>query len=231
MKAFTNLTEQELVALTEEDIRRYIDYACAENGVPLLPALPPEPPVVAFEPDAKVYSVGHYLHFTSVEDATRVMEAIKSSRLIDTDYLSTPAHITSLAIANRQPRIAIDVQDAFSQDKAAAIKRDLADAKIAQDIYDRAKKDYDGAVNDRQAYESDIRDAVAAAWDTHRKRESRRADYERYLSLADGNKQIAARFLDNAHRDARVLLPDLFIVEAECVSAQADEPASVGAVR
>lgn len=224
MKNFETLNEQELVALSEDEIQRYIDYACAENGVPLLPALPPAPEPVSFEPDSKVYSIGHWLHFAHSEQAARVLEAIKEAAAIETDYLSTPTGITSTAISLRRPSLMITADDAFTAERAASIKDALAGAKRQQDIYEKAKKEYDRAVSERQAYASDIRDRIGAAWEKHNRRESLRRDYERYLSLADGNAEIAARFLANAHRDAQVLLPDLFVFAAEALPTRAPDP-------
>lgn len=215
MKPFDTLTEQELVALTEDEIQRYIDYACAENGVPLLPSLPPTPVTVSYEPDAKLYSVGHWLHFRHPEQAARVLEAIREAAPVETDYLSTPSGTTSTAIsARRSSSLTITSEEAFSPERAESIKSELAEAKRQEDVYNKAKKAYDAAVSERDSYASEILDKVSTAWETHHRREGLRRDYERYLSLADGNREIAARFLANAHADARQLLPDLFVFAA-----------------
>lgn len=229
MKPFKTLTEQELVALSEDDVQRYIDYACAEEGVPLLPTLPPAPVAVNYEPDAKLYSLGHWLHFQHPEQAARVLEAIKEAAPVETDYLQTPTGVTSTAIAaRRSSALTIVAEDAFTAMRAAEIREALAGAKRAEDIYNKAKKAYDSAVRERDGIASDIRDTIAAAWEKHERRESLRRDYERYLSLADGNSEIAARFLANAHGDAQVLLPDLFVFAAEPLPTRArPEPLAV----
>lgn len=225
MKAFDSLTESELVALTDDDIQRYIDYACAENGVPLLPSLPPAPLAVSYEPDVKVYSVGHWLHFLSAEQAARVMEAISEAAPVELDYLSVPSGVPSHAISNRRPSVqTVTVDLAFSAARAAELKDALSGQKRAEDVYEKAKKDYDRAVSERESYAAEIREAVETAWGTHRRRESLRHDYERYLSLADGNAEIAARFLANANKDARQLLPDLF---GDAAGDDAPSPAEV----
>lgn len=212
MKRFTDLAEAELTALSEDDIARYIDYACAENGVALLPALPPEPKPVDYEPDAKVYQLGYHWNFATAEDAARVLDAIKASNMIATTYLSTPSGITSTALTNRREALpGITVNDAFSAERAAQLKDELAGAKIAEDIYAKAKKEYDSAVAERDAYASEIREKVERAWETRHRREQRQRDYERYLDLADGNREIALRFLTRAHSDTQALLPDLFV--------------------
>lgn len=232
MKAFNSLNEQELVALTEDEIQRYIDYACAENGVPLLPSLPPSPVAVSYEPDLKVYSVGHWLHFLHPEQAARVLEAISEAAPIEIDYLSTPTGVTSHAISKRRPSLgSVSVEEAFSAERAQTIKAELAEAKRQEDVYAKAQKAYDSAVSERDFYAGEIRVKVEAAWETHHRRESLRRDYERYLSLADGNAEIAARFLANAHRDAQKLLPDLFVFTAEALPSRerAPEPEPVAA--
>lgn len=228
MKPFDKLTEQELVALTEDEIQRYIDYACAENGVPLLPALPAAPEVLNYEPDVKVYSVGHWLHFLHAEQAARVMETISEAAPIELDYLSVPIGVSSHAISTRRAtEQTVTVEMAFSAARAAQLKDDLAGQKRAEDTYAKAKKDYDRAVSERESHAAEIRDAVEAAWEKHSRRESLRRDFERYLSLADGNAEIAARFLANAHRDAQVLLPDLFVFATEALPTREREPEPV----
>ena len=50
--------------------------------------------------------------------------------------------------------------------------RDKDDGRArAEDIYAKAKKEYDSAVSERGAYAEDIHEAVSAAWTMHRKRE------------------------------------------------------------
>jgi hypothetical protein len=226
MKQFDSLTEQELVALSEDEVQRYIDYACAENGVPLLPSLPPAPVEVNCMPDVTVYSLGHWLHFATAEDASRALDAIVASKPIETTYISVPSRVTSTVIAKGKPNLAITSAEAFSADKAEGIKGQLAEAKRQEDVYAKAKKSYDAAVSEREAYASEIRDKVSAAWETHHRREGLRRDYERYLSLADGDTRIAARFLGSANRDAQALLPDLFIESVEY--RERETPQAVG---
>ena len=210
MKPFNTLSEQELVALDEEQIQRYIDFACAEDGVPLLPFLPPEPAAIDFKPDAKYYSVGHSLHFRTAEEAARVMETIKANNPVDTGYISTPGSVTSTTIATGKPYITISESDAFSAGRAAELKDALAAAKREEEVYQKAKHAYDAAVTQRASYADEIRSKIGEAWETHTRREEIRRAYERYLDLAGGQPSIATRFLSNAYHDAERLLPDLF---------------------
>lgn len=227
MKTFETLTEQELVSLSEDEIQRYIDYACAENGVPLLPTLPPEPVSVNYIPDAQVFTIGHWLHFRTAEEAGRVLEAITASNPIETSYFSTPSHVPSTVLTTRRPSFGVTTTEAFTAEKADAIKGQLAEAKRQEDVYAKAKKEYDRAISEREAYASDVREAVAAAWEKHHRREALRRDYERYLSLADGNTVVAAKFLAHANRDAQTLLPELFLFSAEALPTRDTEPEAV----
>lgn len=217
MKTFDSLTEQELVALTDDEIQRYIDYACAEHGVPLLPAMLPEPPKV--EPpaqDAVVYAVGRAYSTDVVcmksDDAQRLADLLNSIPTCSLGYVSGPSYEKKIE-PQRGPYLVMPTP-CYSAELAATIAPTLASAERAKNVYDAAKKDYDRAVNERGAFASEIREKVEEAWATHRRREDRRRDYARYLELADGNADIAARFLQNAHRDAIDLLPELFATQA-----------------
>lgn len=220
MKRFNDLSEAELTAITEDDVQRYIDYACADAGVPLLPSLPPEPVPMAFEPDTKLFSVSYHLNFPTAEGAARVMDAIRENGAVETDYLQTPSRVTSSVISRRRHEPTLNVTEAFSPELAARLKDDLAGAKQAEEIYAKAKKEYDSAVAQREAYAADIRSAVEAAWETRYRRENRQRDYERYLDLAEGNREIALRFLTRAHSDTKALLPELFVTQAEAEPAR-----------
>lgn len=224
MKRFSDLNEAELTSLTDADIARYIDYACAENGVALLPTLPPAPQPVEFTPDAKLYQVDYHWSFATAEDAAKVVQVLNECRAIDTGYLQTPSSVTSTVISGRKSAPSMSVQDAFSAELAAKLKDELAGAKQAEDIYAKAKKVYDAAVSERECYADEIRDKVANAWEVRNRREARQRDYDRYLELADGNADIALRFLVKAHGDTQTLLPSLFerhAVEAEPVVERA----------
>lgn len=221
MRAFDTLTEQELVALSEEDIQRYIDYACAENGVPLLPALIPEPPSNPVpETDEIAYAVGRSYSTDIVclksSDAQELADFLNRIQTVELQYVPGPT--TDRVIDVRRGPYVVTPTPCYSAALGATIRPALADAERAKKVYDAAKKDYDRAVAEREGTASEIRDKVSDAWEVHNRRESRRRDFARYLQLADGKQDIAARFLLNAHHDSRELLPELYPVEAEVVA-------------
>lgn len=206
-KAFDQLTEAELVALSENDIQRYIDLACAEDGVALLPELPEKPPTKAVPDDLTVYEVAGMLFFDAGE-ANEVAAAINLARTrVLAKYISGPSY-------RRTVEPAVDPVNVTSlqilRPETAAQMRALIEAHEAEvKRYNELKTAHDKITRARESHANAIRSKVEDAWSLHRRREQRGRDYARYLELAEGNQAVAMRFLDKAYSDARELLAEL----------------------
>lgn len=211
-KPFDELEHDELIALDNEQINYYIDRECAEAGVPLLPPTPPVQPQI--EQIAK--SVTHYviagMRFLNASEAANICKAIQSAgSRRTTQYVgsrwsySGPQHD-----APADDEMAVSIDYVHTADEAArqkAANEAKAEIKAA---FDSAKKEYDAAVEGRERLAERVRSTVGSAWKTERRRQSLKAEYERYLPLANGDEQVAKRFLQRAHSDAREVLPALF---------------------
>lgn len=222
MKAFDDLTHDELVALDDAAISFYIDKACAEEGVPLLPPTAPVPPVIAAIDKRVTHYIVSGLRFASEADARAVQSAIaattsrRSLVYMGSYRWQDPQHD-----APAEDEVTINLERVFDADGAAAEKAEKERTSERKAAFDAAKKEYDAALSGRDNVATNIRGTVNEAHRLQHKRDRLMAEYERYIPLANGDEQVAKRFLQRAHSDARQVLPSLF------PDGWNDEPAKV----
>lgn len=209
LKPFDELTEAELNELTPELLELYIDRACAEAGVALLPpSVPVAPTQRAPEPDLEVFQVAGIM-CAHLDDARALRDMLAAIQTYKHDYYGR--HYHTKAVRETEPP-AVTPRKVYSEAWAEQSREALNVYTEATKQYEEEKRAYDETVRERERIAADIRGAVdRAAARASRRRELRR-QFERYLQLANGDALIAARFLGEAkgNSDARELLPDLF---------------------
>lgn len=216
MKKFDDLNELELVALATDEINHYIDVACAEAGVPLLPPRPPEAPELPEVPphDATVYTLkwgySSVAHFTDSAQANAALELFKGlTSICDLGYVSGPSY--EKKIVNDSREFSISTESCYSGNLADRLALVLGEIKTAKDAHTKEKGAFDKAVIEREGIASEIRTRVREARDRENRRQRLRLEFDRYLVLADGSRDIAARFLAKAYPDAPELVPELLV--------------------
>lgn len=207
MRAFDDLSQHELTELTDDQIRRYIDIACAEEGIALLPD-PPTPPSNVIAEDKTCYSVGD-LMFEAQDVAQRVADFVNAQPgRGTTEYISGPSY--RRAWKRELDPIEVGRVALFSPERAGGLKAEIEAGDRAKKAYEDAKRAYDQAAHARGNVARHIRTTIEEAWDRRRRINFLREAHERYLQLAEGNRTIAARFLAKAYADARELVPEAF---------------------
>jgi len=208
MKAFDELTTEERAALNEEMIRYYIDRACAEQGVQLLPpgGEPIAPTLDVIADDLEVWSVGT-MKFTEKADAERLLGVLNTAASrIGWRYLSGPSY-RKVADPTLKDSVHLEVERILSSERAAQMRERIEAAEREKTAYGQAREAWDTITRARQAVSKEIRDAVDAAQTELYRRGALEQLFARYLELANGDRQIAARFLVRAERDAVARLP------------------------
>ena len=230
-KAFDNLTHEELIALTDEQIQFYIDKACAEEGVPLLPPSAPVKPDVVVVPKTVTHYVVAGVRFLVESEARAVAAAINRSQSrralvhMGTYRWSDPVHD-----APEQDEVLVTTEQVFDANGAAAHKAETDQKADRLKAYEDAKKAYDAALTGRDNVGQSIRATVSKAWRLESRRQELLREYDRYKPLANGDELVAKRFLQRAHGDAREVLPSLFPIgwndePARAADAQPEEVA------
>lgn len=207
------MTEQEVLIFTDERIRRMIDLICLEQGIPLLPVLPEEPPKPNHEPDLTLYSVGSYLGYLAAAQAEHVLSVAKSYPLYDASHQSFGQTRTSSGYADHavtkiiaKPVTegnynfpAMTAKTAFSEVLWTKVKGDFEAYGALKAQYDAAKKQYDSIISQRKENEDAVWEIVNNARTAEYRRNVHRREFARYLELSNGERRTALKFYANSH--------------------------------
>ena len=200
MKKITEMTHDEIVALTEKDLERLVDLECAETGVPLMDA-PPEKPISPIWDDTNNAFAIECIIFDNRESAEIVQSCLRAQKRHIHRFHYGKCEESDLAI---KEVFYIDNEEA---DRREPIKEAYS-AKLAK--YNDLRAEYDKLRNRRNALADPIysiyRDSIAKeSVCTLLTRES-----ARYFELAEGNIQVALNFLTQAFPDALESTRDIF---------------------
>lgn len=217
MTRFNDLTDAEVLALTEEQIAYHIDYECADSGAALLPPDPgPEPEKIKDMKDAAAFDVCGVL-FTNREEALRVAEVLASCAIFETRYVGNDwSQQVLVRVAESPEAKSVRYYTANGWEAAKAL---VSKYNAAKKAWDEAVSEYNRIVKERDSATEWIRNRVAEVRNEEWKRQRALNDYQRYVELADGDERIARRFMLKAQPDADKYLPPL-CAEAPAVEAQ-----------
>jgi hypothetical protein len=207
------MRETELINVTQDDISRYVDLACAEEGIPLLPEQAPiAPDAEAVADDMTVYEIAGIL-FPRREDAQKVCDLVATLEHGSTNYISGPSYRQKYE-PTEGDSVSVQTRRLLSPQKAASLKGAILVIERAKKEYQDTKKEYDRIVEARAEIVTRIDEAVRKAQSAQWRRDGLMKEYQRYLDLAQGIKTIALRFLEAARPESRELLPALFAPDA-----------------
>jgi major membrane immunogen (membrane-anchored lipoprotein) len=211
MKRIFDLKHEEVIALKENDLNRFITMECMVLGAQLK-SKPEEPQIEIPPPTLKVWKVAG-LTFTEQEPAQAIFDIIQSSNsLIKTsrnyDYdleiedgkLSTSnydyPHLESKLIY--QNFTSEEVKQIFRKQKESLAK------------YKEELKEWDNY----QLIKSQAVNSILSFLELHVRIDAAKKEYERiyntYLEAADGNETVAKRFFDRNEKftvDGRNVIP------------------------
>jgi len=198
MKQIEECTEIELLTLTNDEINEMIDYQCATQGIPLLP----EEPVLKMEkpqivPDIVMYSVGD-LMFSKQEDALDLCDHLANFTLYSSEYLPNGGYNYQTALATDEPP-SINQRKFYSKAYWNTVKGEMETFKEVEAGYNKLKEEYNEIKDRRDPIEDKIRNTIAKARDAKGRKIKYGEMYLKYLGLANGDKEIAMKFLTDAH--------------------------------
>jgi hypothetical protein len=207
MRAFEDLSHEEILGLGEGEIERYCNLACAQEGAPLLPPEPGEKPEKpTHEPDVEVYEAGgEYLR--SQEAALAVADAINKGGPLSWDYAPGGDYNQRRIKGAKDDARTVKGARFYSVAKWEEIKGEMLAYSEAKKRWEEEKKEYDEAVEARSRVTEWIWEKIAEVREAERQRERFAALLTRYLDLADGDEAVARKFLLDAHPEAEEFLP------------------------
>ena len=205
MKRIDELTEQEILALTSEDIALMIKLAKAEAGIKFI-TYPVEPEYdKVSDPTITTYSsdlLGDRISFTNVDELNALIKTIKSFKtLVSVDYnwnygsenryISKPTNITEL---NTTTRVV------YSNEQYNNLKELIINNKKLKEDYEVALKEY--KTNEEYSVDivNTIKDKVGEVTNKYQRfEELYNLFVNTYLPLANDDYSIAKKFLNNAY--------------------------------
>ena len=197
MKRMLDYTTAELMALSGEDQVTLVDLECAFEGVPLLPLHPGNPPEAPdVKPDKKVFRVNAELLYDNEEVAKLVTDFLASKTAVRSKYLKGYGGPMCVEVVEDPPSITTDAF--WSHEHYDRHKAQVESHNVAKAEHDRHQSAYDDIEGQRNRVESSLHSRICDALEEHRSHEQIKADYERYLGLAGGDRHVAFRFFMDA---------------------------------
>ena len=202
MKKINELTEQEILDLTEGQIQNMIRFEAAEQGIKLLP-YPTRPTYKAIPtPTKKVYSLSglYSIAFSDISIPQQIQEIIKSaterfSIEYKNDFYSYKYMKKSSAKVDE-----IKIDEVYEESQIESVLADLKGNTDLKKQYDSALTDYNENQGGIDAISKEIYDVIWAIREKYDTLSRYCGLYKNdYLPLANNDKTVAMNFLVKAY--------------------------------
>lgn len=203
---FEELSDEQVLLLTTEDVERWIDVECAFEGIPLLPERPVEPLDVKIVPDVTVHEVSG-MFFDTADDARKAIEFLDGLSRCELGYVHGP-RFERIYKGPAQP-LSITSHRVFTQaawNQIAAVANAAAEKKTE---YNTRWNEFEKIDRQRKSVVERIRNRQEEISRKEFARQRMRGNLTRYMELAKGNRVLAIRFLKDAYPNAAELLPEI----------------------
>lgn len=194
---FEGKSDAELVAMSDAEVNQRIDLTCAERGIPLWCEELPEPkPEV--EPDWELYQVCG-VNFSDGAVAREIAKSIERERRWKQAY-NYRYGFDRLEMEQDESEIGVTLVRCFRPETFHKHKAEITKHEEQKKVYEARKKENRKAYDER----SDVATRVWSEINDARRRinESDRLRnlYVRYVGLANGDKEMARKFLIAAEK-------------------------------
>lgn len=207
MKDWKMLTEEELDALTSEQVDMYVKLIYAEEGIPLV-CKPEKVHIEPINPDKTVYQLNaiNSIVFCDLNEAEKVAEVLKSCKSLGhTDYKSnynekyfvpgTPKDYTG-----RPLTFEVSNFDVYSPETYERVQKTLAENNAATEKMLQMQEEYEKNSAARDEATEDFFKALEKAREAMEHRRSMCYKfYNDYMQIAENNTKIAMGFLKKAY--------------------------------
>jgi len=212
MKNLKDLTEQEILNLSKEEIDKMIKFRMAEEGIKFIDY--PENPEYheVQKPTTKAYFchlLGQKLSFTDMEELNNVIDVLnncKSLCTIDSNYDLPEGHKNFIKARVENANWSSDAPDtitpiiAYAHNEFLQIKELLKENAKNKTEFNAKVKEYDAAINDAQWIKDEVMERINEVVSKYDKLNTYIYRFNNeYLPLADNNEDIAMNFLDKAY--------------------------------
>ena len=209
MKKINEMTEQEILALSENDIQNMIKFRMMEEGIKVIDK-PKKPELFEIEPaDQKVYVIpvldGYA--FTDFAEAQKVADALreaKSFRKVDYDWNKLGSNFKYLEkkdryTYNNEGDFSISEISVYSSKLYANIVDFAAQNKAMQKQVEKDMAEYDNAYAAASDITLEIRSRISEVREKHERLERLMHSFANdYYPLSGNNEEMAMKFMSKA---------------------------------
>lgn len=201
IKPFEQLTDKELLELTNEQVDYYIKLKKAENGVRILE----EPEIPKYreipETDVVLYCVAGRCFLNqeiATEIANKINEHISESYKADYDYYNGGSE-TKYARLDDSSIEDVRIERVYDKKTYDSIRDVVASNKKIKEQYEKIKGEYDDETAKAKELVDNIYDAISQARERLEQFNEYKIRIVEYLRLANGNVEVAWNFFDKAY--------------------------------
>lgn len=212
MKNINEMTELEILEMTEEDVQKLTKLEMAKQGIKLIDR-PVQPELFEITPaDTKVYTIpflGNDVGFTDINEAQHVMDVLKNSKSLvgisyDYNRLGADYKFISNATEKRycfgQEHFSVNCMNIYSGELYKKICDFAIQNKAMQDKVKKEQEEYDKSLSEASEIISNIREK----WIEVKEKYIRLDGYvdkfkKEYLPISENNKEIAIKFMEKAY--------------------------------
>lgn len=202
MKKINELSEQEILDLTEEQIQNMIRFEAAEQGIKLLP-YPTRPTYKVIPPPTKkVYSLSglYSIAFSDISIPQQIQDIIKSAtERFSVEYKDD--YYSYRYIKKSSARVdEIKMEEVYEESQIGLVLKDLKENADLKKQYDSALTEYTENQSGIDAISKVIYDAIWAIREKYDTLTNYCRMYKNdYLPLANNDKKVAMAFLVKAY--------------------------------
>lgn len=199
MKRLEDYTREELINITDEERKLLIEIEAMCEGVEI-----PDTPKYIEEtfvdrPDMEVYEVeAGDLIYTSKEEAEKVVSFLNSISRGTLDYEYANGYDRKYYKPVDDLVSAKSIR-AYSYEKYRQIGKLLKANKNAKEVNDKLKSEYIDAIKGYNDIVAEVQEAIDNAVYAQQTEERYRTAYNRYVELANGDKEMAQKFFRNTY--------------------------------
>lgn len=206
-KRFDDMTDAEVLALTEEQIAYIIDFECADNGSGLLPPDPgPAPEPLKDMKDLTVFEFGG-LFFSTHAQAFAVSEVAAMQEQWETKYVN--GYYGDQAVQRREKPEEITPRKFYSLAGWDAAKGLVVKYSADKKEWDERTAEYKKIADTRASSTEWIRNRISEVRDEDWRRQRAVSELARYVELAEGDEAMARRFFAKAKPGDEKYLPPM----------------------
>jgi hypothetical protein len=207
MKRYTDLSEEELLALSDEEKQKYVDIELAFAGIiPMIKPVMDPVPEVNIKPTVQAFEI-YGVFFTDEKDAF----AVSKSSACDSQCISGLYDYRYLTPRGEGYNDGIKAKMFYTKAELEEVRTQLKERQRIEDKNSHAAKEWDAYLEKTEHVANLVTSAIAEAEDHKRRIDQAKTVYAKHYELAGGDEAIASRFFVDAYKDQPEIINEMFL--------------------